>query len=342
MALDHRARPDARHDCRGRKSPSSTTSSETSQQQSGEFVTMNHAEQDYNAVISEIRFVHDALMILRVRPDGGVSAFEPGQYTTLGLRASEPRIDGIVCGETTSSHLIRRAYSISHPLVDGIGKLSVQRDFDYLEFYITLVQKNHDTPPSLTPRLFHLQPGRRIVVDPKARGRYTLECIKPADNVIFAATGTGEAPHNAMTAELLRRNHQGQIASLVSVRYRHDLGYLAAHRQLERRFPNYCFIPLTTREAENTDADNADFVGKLYLQDVFSSDTLSARLGWEPDPANTHVFLCGSPAMIGVPVHGAVGDVFPTPTGMIEVLAHRGFQPDHPRVPGNVHFEKYW
>ena len=303
---------------------------------------MADAEQDYNAVVIQAHFVHDALMILRIRPDGGVSAFEPGQYTTLGLRESEPRIDGIVCGETTPSHLIRRAYSISHPLVDDGGKLLVQNDVDYLEFYITLVQKNHDTPPSLTPRLFHLQPGSRIFVDSKARGRYTLESVKPADNVIFAATGTGEAPHNAMTAELLRRNHQGQIVSLVSVRYRQDLGYLSAHRQLERRFAHYRFVPLTTREAENTDTGNADFVGKLYLQDVFSSDAMSDRLGWEPDPANTHVFLCGSPLMIGVPAHGADGDVFPIPTGMIEVLTHRGFQPDHPRVPGNVHFEKYW
>ena len=54
---------------------------------------MSHAGLDYNAVVIEIRFVHDALMILKIRADGEVSAFERGQYTTLGLRASEPRIE---------------------------------------------------------------------------------------------------------------------------------------------------------------------------------------------------------------------------------------------------------
>jgi ferredoxin--NADP+ reductase len=303
---------------------------------------VSDTELEYNAVVHEVRLVHESLMIFKIRPDDGIPSFQPGQYTTLGLQTTEPRCDGMRVAQTTSPQLIRRAYSISHPLVDDIGELLIQSNFGYLEFYITLIRKNHDTPPSLTPRLFNLRAGCRVFVDPKAHGRYTLESVKPSDNVVFAATGTGEAPHNAMIAELLRRRHQGRIASIVSVRYRQDLGYLLAHRQLEKRFENYRFIPLTTREAENTDAESAEFVGKLYLQDVFSSGTLSDRLGWEPDPVNTHVFLCGSPLMIGVPVHGDDGDVFPKPTGMIEVLTRRGFRPDHPRVPGNVHFEKYW
>jgi len=238
--------------------------------------------------------------------------------------------------------LIRRAYSISHPLLDGSRRLLAQKDCDFLEFYITLVGKPFDTPPSLTPRLFNLRPGSRIFVDPKTHGRHTLESIESTDNVVFAATGTGEAPHNAMVAELLGRHHHGKLASIVSVRYRRDLGYLAAHRLLESCFSNYRYIPLTTREEENIDVSKVDFVGKLYLQDIFSSDMLSDRLGWEPDPANTHVFLCGSPLMIEVPVHGDDENIFPKPTGMIEVLTHRGFQPNYPRVPGNVHFEKYW
>jgi len=303
---------------------------------------MSDAGQDYNAVVIETRYVHDALMILRVRPDGGVSTFQPGQYTTLGLRTAEPRIDGICCVEPTSSHLIRRAYSIGHSILDDSRELLAQKDCDFLEFYITLVRKPFDTPPSLTPRLFNLRPGSRIFVDPKTHGRYTLESIESTDNIVFAATGTGEAPHNAMVAELLGRHHHGKIASIVSVRYRRDLGYLAAHRLLESYFSNYRYVPLTTREEENTDVNRADFVGKRYLQDVFSSNTMSDRIGWDPDPANTHVFLCGSPVMIGVPVHEEDGEVFPKPIGMIEILTKRGFQPDRPRAPGNVHFEKYW
>lgn len=303
---------------------------------------MNEVGLAYNANVTEARFVHDDLMILRVRPDDGVIQFQPGQYTTLGLQTDEPRIDGICCTETSSSHLIRRAYSISHPLIGDSRQLLAQSDCDFLEFYITLVRKPVDTPPLLTPRLFNLRVGDRIFVDPKAHGRYTLQSIKPCDNVVFAATGTGEAPHNAMLADLLGRNHQGKIASVVSVRFRRDLGYLAAHRQLEKCFPHYRYVPLTTRESQNIDASNPDFVGKLYLQDLFTSGTLADRLGWDPDPADSHVFLCGSPVMIGVPLHNDDRDDFPVPVGMIEILTRRGFRPDHPRVTGNVHFEKYW
>jgi len=33
---------------------------------------MSDAGQDYNAIVFETRYVHDALMILRVRPDSGI------------------------------------------------------------------------------------------------------------------------------------------------------------------------------------------------------------------------------------------------------------------------------
>ena len=42
--------------------------------------------------------------------------------------------------------------------------------------------------------------------------------------MLFLATGTGEAPHNYMLWELLRRGHTGRILSACCVRYRRDLG----------------------------------------------------------------------------------------------------------------------
>ena len=38
----------------------------------------------YNATVTRRRQIHEELLILRVRPDGGVPAYEAGQYTTLG------------------------------------------------------------------------------------------------------------------------------------------------------------------------------------------------------------------------------------------------------------------
>ncbi len=39
----------------------------------------------YNATVTLRRLINDELLILRVRPDGGVPTYEARQYTTLGL-----------------------------------------------------------------------------------------------------------------------------------------------------------------------------------------------------------------------------------------------------------------
>jgi ferredoxin--NADP+ reductase len=59
------------------------------------------------------------------------------------------------------------------------------------------------------------------------------------------------------------------------------------------------------------------------------------------------VFLCGNPAMVGVPAKdAATGELrYPQPPGVIELLETRyGFRRDVPaaRFRGNIHFEEYW
>ena len=282
-------------------------------------------------------------MILRVQPDDDVPEYEPGQYTTLGLLTDERRLDEPERPDDDRHRLIRRAYSISCPVLRENG-ISLRDENDrFLEFYIALVRRDSDNPPSLTPRIFALNAGHRLFMGPRAKGTYTLDPVGPHDDVIFVATGTGEAPHNAMVRELLSRPHRGRIASFVCVRHRRDLAYLDTHRRLEKNFENYRYVALTTREPENTDCDHPNFVGKQYLQHVFAKGHLSAHLGWSPNPASTHVFLCGNPSMIGAPKRDPGGpDEFPDPKGMIETLIEHGFRLDQPHDKGNVHFERYW
>ena len=49
---------------------------------------------NYNAQVVDRNDVNDELTILRVRPDHGVTSFEPGQYSVMGLGAWEPRVPG--------------------------------------------------------------------------------------------------------------------------------------------------------------------------------------------------------------------------------------------------------
>lgn len=288
----------------------------------------------YNATLTSFDTAHSDLWRLRVRPDDGDTSHLPGQYATLGLGRWEPRIDGLRDERADQrSKLIRRSYSISSRIFDEFGYLVDDHRGDELELYVVLVPSSAERRTELTPRLALKQAGDRIYVGPKIAGRYTLEPVtEPTAKVIFLATGTGEAPHNAMITELLRKGHCGPIVSLVSVRRTADLAYLAEHRRLEERFPNYRYQPLPTREPD---------VKRRYIQDVIASGELEAILDGI-GPNDTHVFVCGNPAMIGLPEWDGDRAVFPASTGVCELLATRGLQVDRRGQPGQVHFEEYW
>ena len=297
----------------------------------------------YNATVIRLLKVHSDLMILRVRLDRAPPPHKPGQYNVLGLGYWEPRLPG--CQEEhlmadDETRLARRSYSLSCSLLDRRGKLIDMERCDWLEYYISLVRQtsNPDKSPSLTPRLFMLHEGDRLAAGEKITGTYTLDSVRPEDTVVFLSTGTGEAPHNYMLWELLRRNHQGRILSVCCVRYARDLAYRAIHDELMAHHLNYTYLPLTTREDPAT--------SKVYVQDLVLSGQLEERLGHKLDPEGTQFFLCGNPLMIGVPEKDReTGQrTYPATRGMIEILEGRGFVCDQPhlKIKGNIHFEEYW
>lgn len=296
----------------------------------------------YNATVVSIRKVHSDLMVLRVRPDKPLRAHRAGQYTLLGLGFWEPRAEGCQqedLPEEELTKLARRAYSISSTVLAEDGALHDPASHDWIEFYIVLVRESgRAIAPALTPRLFCLEEGSRVFMGEKITGNYNLSLVKPSDDVIFFSTGTGEAPHNYMTLELLRNNHQGSIISACCVRYSKDFGYLQVHDRLMGKYPNYKYLPLATREGDPSK--------KRYLQDLVISGELEEKLGHKLNPEGTHVFLCGNPAMIGAPDKDKeTGErVYPKPQGIIEILENRGFHADqgHGHAPGNIHFEEYW
>ena len=301
-------------------------------------------QRHYNATVADLRLIHGELMILRIKPDQPIPAFSGGQYTVIGLGNWEPRASDTQLEDLAATDLekvIKRAYSISGPvLVDG--KLAAAHELDYLEFYIALVRQADPKPPALTPRLFALKSGDRLFLGPKVTGHYTLAPVTDDDDVILLATGTGEAPHNAMLAELLKRGHRGKIISAVCVRYKNDLAYKDVHDALAAKYPNYVYCPMTTREPQNLDNTHPQFVGKQYLQRFITSGQLEGALGKKVEPSRTHVYLCGNPSMIGIPEQQAGERVYPHPTGVIEILEGMGLRADETGAPGNIHFEKYW
>ncbi len=289
-------------------------------------------EEHYNATITHFEPTHSDLWVLRVKPDHGGTDYTAGQYATLGLGFWEERVDDAIDPNLDDRwfKLIRRSYSISSRVLDDNGYLVDENALDELEFYIVLVPPTDDNIPELTPRLALKRPGDRIYLGPKVAGRYTLDKVtNPAGTVMFFSTGTGEAPHNAMVTELLRKGHHGPIISAVSVRNSVDLGYEATHRELERRHRNYHYLPMPTREPD---------IAKRYIQDLIRDGDF-AEMGVSLDPQTTHVYMCGNPAMIGIPDEEGV---FPATVGVVELLVERGFTIDKRGQPGNIHYEEYW
>lgn len=303
-------------------------------------------DQFYNATIVDRIDLTEDLSKFRIRPDEPLPPYEPGQYVAVGLGNWEPRLSGTQTQELPVNKLrkiVRRAYSISCPMLHPDGTLATQDSVDYLEFYITLVRHGESPagkPPALTPRLFRKSVGDRLVMERKVTGKYVLGSYGPDDTMLLLGTGTGEAPHNAMAAQLLATGHRGRIVIATSVRYRRDCAYQGEHDHLMRQYPNYVYLPLTTREEENIRVDHPQFVGKQYLQSLFTSGRLAELAGDPLSPSNTHVFLCGNPAMIGYVPPGADA---PENPGMLPLLRTAGFHYDvKEHQAGTIRFEKYW
>src|SRR5262245_26598412 len=153
--------------------------------------------QRYNAAVAYVHKANPDLRMLRVRPDFPVPDHRPGQYCSLGLGNWEPRYPGsqeenLRPGD--ESRLIRRAYSISHPILLD-GNLA-EPGGEWLEFYVVLVKHAApgQKPPGLTPRLFMLREGDRLNTGEKIAGNFTLGGVKPDDTVDFPHNGTAEAP----------------------------------------------------------------------------------------------------------------------------------------------------
>ena len=179
--------------------------------------------QKYNATVVRLNKVHPDLMVMRVRPDFPRPAHKPGQYGVLGLGFWEPRMPG--CQEETARRRRDPAGPpvLLHQLLGPRRRRRPARPANgptgWSSTSCWCAKTDRGEAPVLTPRLFMLREGDRLYLGEKITGAYTLDPVKPDDAVVFLATGTGEAPHNYMLWDLLRRGHDGPILSACCVRY---------------------------------------------------------------------------------------------------------------------------
>jgi ferredoxin--NADP+ reductase len=254
---------------------------------------------ELNAIVTQRADLAPGLMILRVAPDGWkLPAFRAGQFGVLGLPGAEG----------AQEKFPRRAYSIA----------SSSREREYLEFYLVEVKSG-----ALTPLLFSLQPGDRVWLGPKFTGLFTLDEVDPARHVAFVATGTGLAPYMSMLRTHLNDSSPSRRFAVVhGARFVHDLGYREELFHLRRDHPNFTYLPVVSRPGDE------QWQGATgHLQDIWAQGVLARAWGFKPTPADTDIFLCGNPAMVGA---------------MQKLLEAEGFVEQTRNRPGQLHFEKYW
>jgi ferredoxin--NADP+ reductase len=269
------------------------------------------SEQQMNAVVASKDEISSRLMIMRVVADGWqMPDFEPGQFAVLGLPGSAPRyhLSEPEDAPSTPDKLIRRAYSIASS--------SLTRE--YMEFYISLV-----TSGALTPRLFALGVGDRLWLSSRVAGVFTLDEVPEDKNVVMVATGTGLAPYMSMLGTELRCGSEQRFAVVHGARHSWDLGYRSELMTLQHLCANLTYVPTVSRPQDEPVPWNGH---TGHVQDLWAKGVVAETWGFHPTPANTHVFVCGSPAMT---------------EEMLQLLIKEGFREHSQKVPGEIHVERF-
>lgn len=269
------------------------------------------AERELNSVVAHIMQVSPTMKIVRVKPDSwDLPNFTAGQFISLGLPASAPRIPDSEpdAKNYKEGKIIRRMYSIASS--------SVLTEF--VEFYITIVRSG-----ALTPRIFNLNVGDRIEMGKKTSGMFTLDEVPEGNNIILVATGTGVAPYISMLRSNALQQNNEKIAVIHGAANSWDLGYSSELTLIESMSPKFKYIPTILMPEK----EPAGWHGETRLvEEIWKDEAIDKVWGFKPSPENTHIFLCGNPGMT---------------EAMVELLSKDGFKEHARKSPGQIHIESW-
>ncbi|TCD47123.1 ferredoxin--NADP reductase [Chlorobium sp. N1] len=266
---------------------------------------MHHLE--YNATVRGTVLVSADSMVLSIEADQPRRGFDSGQYVLLGLYGSEPRSlnslpDSRPLGTRT---LIQRPYAIA----------SHSAETSRFEFFITQVRSGE-----LTPRLFALEPGARLHLGEEIRGSFLLNETPDGSDIIMIATGTGIAPYISFLRTHIADRPESKMVVIQGASHEEDLGYSSELRFLEKRYPNFFYVPTLT------DPDEQWQGRRVRVEDLLQGELLQNEFNITPDPEWTHFFISGNPVMVR------------TVSGWLEAF---GYSRHHPDRQGEYYIEEY-
>lgn len=221
--------------------------------------------------------------------------FVAGQFGRLALPAPEGH----------NEPMIGRPYSFVNPP-------HVQPH----EFYFIVVPGG-----PLTLRLAALATGDAVWLAPRANGFFSIGELPEAEVLWCLSTGTGIGPFLSMLRTDEAWTRFPRIVLVHGVRHAEELSFQHEIAGIAHGHQGaFTYVPMVSREAHP-----GAMAGRIPV--AIAEGQLEARVGVPMSPENSHVMLCGNPAM--------VDDVQ-------RVLAVRGMRRHRRREPGHVTVETYW
>ena len=226
-----------------------------------------------------------------LKVEAAIEPFHAGQFVKIGLGSGED--------------IVGRPYSLVNAPQEPL-----------LEFYFSVVAEG-----PLSPRLARLNGGDGVLVMSQANGFLVLDEVPPASHLWLISSGTGIGPFLSMlrTAEPWQRFQRVVLVHAVrraeELSYRHVITAVAdEHRQ------KFCYVPFVSRE-------QVDYALAGRIPDALKDQRLEERAGIAIDRAQSHVMLCGNPAMV---------------EDVTSLLKSRGLTKHRRREPGQISTETYW
>ena len=238
--------------------------------------------------VVENRRLNDYLTALII--DAPFTPFEAGQFVRVGVA------DG--------DEVLARPYSLVNTPEEPC-----------LEVYFNIVEEG-----PLSPRLFALEAGDKVLVSDNPSGFLTVSELPECRHLWMIATGTGIGPFlSILKSEAVWRRFE-KVVLCYSVSLAVELAYQDLIQQVLARHPEqFVYVPIVTREA------HAGALG-VRITTLMRDGTLEKHTGLAINAENSHVMMCGSSEMI---------------TDVSAELASRDMQKHRRRAPGHYTTEKY-
>jgi len=230
--------------------------------------------------------------------------------TLYSVKVSAPNVE-FIAGQYTKVSLSINDQEVARPysFVNSPNE-------DILEFYSVSVPNG-----PLSTAMQKLKEGDSINVGPKGNGFLILNEIPITENIWMLATGTAIGPYLSILKTKDSWTKFKKVVLVHAVRYEKELTYQDTIRDIKDQYGDrFIYISYVSREETNTSL-------KGRIPKDIGNGVLEKEANIQMNPNNTHVMICGNPAML---------------KDTTVELKKIGLKKHRRSSPGHITTENYW